>query len=159
MREEVAIYLAETEKEVEVVDSSSTITIIVGALVAVLAIGIGVNQVNSFASSTSDHSDKSQVQSVIASIQRECERLEEQNELQYSVSEQIELRTTGFDIDNSGSNPVFVFDPGGEADRMAFECASDITFDSNFPGDYDVPSGDHHVSINDDGGELKVEFR
>lgn len=145
--------------EVRMVDSNSTITIIVGALVAVLAIGIGVNQVNSFASSTSDHSDRAQVQSVISSIQRECERLEEQGELQYSVSEQLELRTTGFDIDDSGSSPVFVFDPGGEEDRMRVECSPDISFESDLPGNYDVPSGDHQVSIRDTGDEIQVEFR
>lgn len=141
------------------VDSNSTITIIVGALVAVLAIGIGVNQVNSFATSTSDHSDRSQVQSVISDIQRECDRLQQQGELEYSTSTEIELRTTGFDIDNSGSNTEFIFDPDGENDPMSVECSEPISFESNLIGDYDVPSGDHHVSIRDTGGEIKVTFR
>lgn len=139
------------------VDSNSTITIIVGALVAVLAIGIAVNQVNSFATSTSDHSDRSEVQSVISSIQQECERLEQQGELEYSTSTQIELRTTGFNIDDS--NNEFIFDPDGEDDPMEIDCGPSLSFDSNLIGDYDVPSGDHHVSIRDTGGEIQVNFR
>lgn len=153
------IYSAVAVREAVAVDSNSTITIIVGALVAVLAIGIAVNQVNSFATSTSDHSDRSEVQSVISSIQQECERLNQQGELEYSTSTQIELRTTGFNIDDSGSNPEFIFDPDGENDPMSVECSEPISFDSSLVGDYDVPSGDHHVSIRDAGGEIQVNFR
>ena len=140
-------------------NSNSTIAILMGALISVLAIGIGLNQVNSFATSTSDHSDRSEVQTVISSIQRECERLEEQGELQYSSSESLELRTTGFDIENSGSSTEFIFDPGGEDDAMPVECSEPISFETDLVGDYDVPSGDHHVSIQDTGGEIQVRFR
>lgn len=141
------------------VDSSSTISIIVGALVALLSIGIAVNQVNSFASSTSDHSDISEVQSLISSIQQECERKEQHGELQYSKSKQIELRREGFDIDDSGPNPEFIFDPGGEDNQMIVECSEPISFESDLPGDDDVPTGDHQVSIRDAEGEIKVTFR
>jgi hypothetical protein len=155
--EEAANYSVVEKAEAVTVDSNSTITIIIAALVAVLSIGIAINQVNSFATTTSDHSDRSQVQSVISSIQQECERLEQQGELQYSTSTQLELRTTGFDIDES--NDEFIFDPENENDRMSVDCSEPVSFDSNLVGDHDVPSGDHHVSIRDAGGEIQVTFR
>ncbi|MFP4038548.1 MAG: hypothetical protein ACLFTA_02080 [Candidatus Nanohaloarchaea archaeon] len=138
-------------------DESSPITILIGALVATLVLGIAAQQVNEFGGSASTHSDDKQVNSLINEIETECEKLEDLDELQYSTSTDLDLRNSGLDIDEDSKS--LVYNPKGEEREFNIECDHPLNFEADFEADRDVPIGEYEVSIGEENGEIKVEFQ
>lgn len=136
-------------------DESSPITIIVGALIATLAIGIAAQQVNNFGTSTADHSDEEEVRSLRTSIETQCQKLSDLGSLAYSESKEVDLRSSGFNIEDD----TFIYDPNGENKEISVNCAHPVDFNHDLEGDYDVPIGEHDASIEEVNGEIKVEFQ
>lgn len=141
-------------------ESNAPIFIIVGALVSITSIVIATGILHDFASDGGEHQDIRQFNSLLNTIESQCEEVETvDGGLQPFINEEVDLREAEIKID--ADDKILTYDPGTDGDSEPQEeinCGPEITIDLSFEnGDEGIiPIGNHNLRAGRDGDKVEV---
>lgn len=137
-------------------NESSPITIIVGALVATLALTVVVQQVDGFGVSAGENTDVDQFGSLVNNIQEECTRLNEYGNI---ITSSTEVEITRGSITINDSTMTAEYSSEETEDERDIECEPGFSFETSDQIDSDstLEQGTYDITFSDSDEGLKVE--
>jgi len=137
-------------------NESSPITIIVGALIATLALAVVVQQVDGFGVSAGENTDVDQFGSLVNSIEEECSRLNEYGNI---ITSSTEVEITRGSITINDSTMEAEYSSEETEDERDIECEPDFSFETSDQIDSDntLEQGTYDITFSDTDEGLKVE--
>lgn len=142
--------------EVNPVNESSPIAILVGALVATLALAVVVQQINGFGVSAGENTDVDAFGSLIKEIENQCNQLEE-NAYVISSSTKIEITRGSIKINESTMEAKYSSEETEE--EREIRCEPGLSFETSdqIESDHTLGTGVYDVRFSDGDEGLKVE--
>ncbi len=137
-------------------NESSPITIIVGALMATLALAVVVQQVDGFGTSAGENTDVDQFGSLVNNIQEECSRL---NEYGTIITSSTELEITRGSIKINDSSMTAEYSSEETEDERDIDCEPGFSFETSDQIDSGntLETGTYDITFSDSDEGLKVE--
>jgi len=137
-------------------NESSPITILVGALVATLALAIVVQQINGFGVSTGESTDVDAFDSLIKEIENQCDTLDDNNYL-ITSSTKVELTRGSIKINDSTMEAKYSSEQTEE--KRDIKCDPGLSFETSdqIESDHTLGTGSYDIKFNEGDEGLKVE--